>query len=316
MDWDALFSEKNITYGENAEALCTNFDLTPSQLVQLCAIPCGSDVQVAWVKEWTEEAIPDGELVPAGLHVVVKNADFLATQNEFMIYTDPTEKGKSVYLKLIDLRTFPASAPETRLNGMGGQIVKRMADAARAAHFVRLRLLAAGGRTWPDRVSGTRWGGYAAWPKYGFNAEIEGTDLTLFKEFQYHPKGLPSCRTVLEIMGLDGGPDFWKMCGSGHYMEFDLRAGSPSAKRLDAWLNPAVEGKGTKMRKKFVSTAQVTLDQPAKFAGAVSARTSVGQVSEGRMLPSSNTSEAKASIEKVKRHRHSGGAEIPAEIVD
>jgi hypothetical protein len=309
--WDKYFTGSGVEFNKDAEKLCKQVKLTTSQLLNLCAIPNDSNVSLAWKENWTEVEIPDGEQVPSGLHVTVINSELIASANEFILFTEPSGS-QSIYFKLIDLRPRLKSNTETVLKGLAGKIVATIVSEAQKLSFTRIRLLAAGGRTWPDREPGVRWGGYAAWPLYGFNMEILESDIALHEFFKFFPKYLSTYGTVLALRAAEGGLDYWKICGSGDYMEFDLSAESESIHRLKEW-------EATKSREEIKMTTQVrkpmkiNTSQPAQFAGNLPIR----QTSKTpTILRSLNNADSPTSIQRLKALRRAGGAEIPFEILD
>ncbi len=70
--------------------------------------------------------------------------------------------------------------------------------------------------------------------------DLGDTDISLISEFPHFPKDLSACATVRDVLGIEGGREYWKVCGNGHYMEFDLSSPStPSIITLDAFLGAA-----------------------------------------------------------------------------
>jgi hypothetical protein len=116
-------------------------------------------------------------------------------------------------------------------------MTQRVAEQAAALKFMRLQMFAAGGRQSPPRnEKGDRWKGYVAWPKVGFDMELTGTPeknkgWAIHEEFRYAPPRLKDCLWVGDLLDRELGSDFWKVCGDGHYTEFELAAESPSWKR-------------------------------------------------------------------------------------
>jgi hypothetical protein len=210
------------------------FTLTDRQLIEISGAPQNSAIYVTDKPEWTEVEIPDGEEVPSGILLTVINDNYLEQNNEIVIFREGHSRLTSVYLKLIMFR----DNPQTK--GIAGHMLATMVDGAIAAFpkAVRLRLLAAGGLLWEDRLPGLRWGGFAAWPKYGFDAPLPSATRALLPHFPYYPAALNTCTTVSQVLDRKGGREFWHIVGEGWYMNFNLAPGSPSRARLDQFLLP------------------------------------------------------------------------------
>jgi hypothetical protein len=308
-----FFKGKNIKFESANGPLLERWGLTKDDVIGLCAVPNDASVQLKSKVRWTKTEVPDGEQVPIGLHVRVTQQELFAEPSEFVIFREPNEC-RSLYYKLVIARAEPLSDPGFLLKGMGGEMIQRSVSTAQRLGFGRIRMLAAGGRTWPDRdeVTGNRWFGYLAWPRYGFNMPLLDSDKGLFRHFEHFPRELSTCNTVLALLSLAGGSDYWKVCGSGSYMEFDLREGSESAVKLADWCETASGSRGTEMVnvKKKVKV-QVDGTQQARFRGTP-AKT-LGPLSP---LPSLDNAQSGASVEEVKRLRRCGGVELPLEILD
>ncbi len=214
------------------------FPLNALQIIQLCGAPSGSTITLTEKLAWTHAELPDGEQVPLGLLITVSNDAYLEEPNEFVIYLDGHINAASIYLKLI---MFNDSH-----KGIAGHMVSLIAAAANATlpgGGTKLRLFAAGGRNWADmppsaKASGTvrRWGGYVAWPKYGFDMALLPATGVMARDFPYYPAGVAGCPNVSDVIDLKGGPEYWRCVGDGDYMNFDLKAGSQSRVRLDAFM--------------------------------------------------------------------------------
>lgn len=309
---ELFFTGENIKFDRSSDGLLESWSLTREDIIGLCAVPNGATVKLKSKTKWTKAEIPDGEQVPVGLHVSVTQPDLFAEPSEFMVF-DEASGHRSLYYKLVIARARPLSNPVILLKGMGGEMVRRSVAIARQLRFGRIRMLAAGGRTWPDRDdSGNRWLGYLAWPRYGFNMLLLESDRELFGHFQHYPRELSTCKSVLALLSLDGGPDYWKACGSGSYMEFDLQDGSDSVRKLQAWLDSTGRSRGEHMAnaKKRVKP-QVDGSQQAQFSGVLP------KTAKRLALQASlNDAQSAASVEQVKRLRRRGGVELPLEILD
>lgn len=235
----------------------------PEDIFELCAVPRNSEVEVKLVTDWEGKLEDPAELVPAGLHITVRAAGVINTTNEFVIYKrgDVEDAELWLYLKLID---FGSGAPK----GVGKELVRRIASAARRLDFVGLRLQAAGGRNWEPRNvdTGERWGGYYVWAKCGFDGSLTEEDETgrgfrdIVKYFPHVPGKLSKCTTVLQVAELDNGLDWWKLCGDGSYMTFMVQElNGPSWRRLD----PSLEDE---FMNTLEQTDELLLSQPAQFS--------------------------------------------------
>lgn len=123
-----------------------------------------------------------------------------------------------LYVK--DVAFANGSAPPYLAGAMLARIVRRCLSLGVDA----MDMLAAGGRLWPDMTPGRRWGGYAAWARYGFDMPLIPQDAALLQLFPYFPAhllGPPACATVQQVVKTPDGMDWWKMCGTGHFMSFD-----------------------------------------------------------------------------------------------
>jgi len=206
-------------------------ELDDALVVALVGAPTGSHIKVSLKRQWTDEEIPDGEEVPAGIFFVIVNDRYYDEPAEVVVFLDGLISRIGIYLKLIVFKNNPS------LKGIAGHMIHVMAEAAgNVPGSSRLKLWAAGGLLWEDMAPGVRWGGYVAWPKYGFDCVIPSPTRALFKHFPYYPAGLDSCRMVSDLLGLEGGRDFWRFAGEGSYMNFDLSPGSKSRLTLDRFL--------------------------------------------------------------------------------
>ncbi|MBV6803981.1 hypothetical protein KWH03_20330 [Xanthomonas campestris pv. lawsoniae] len=200
-------------------------------LIGLIGAPTKSKIRVVVKWEWSEEEIPDGEDVPPGILFLVENDKYFDEPAEVVVFLDGLRDKIGVYLKLIVFKDDPA------LKGLAGHMIHVMAEAAlKIPGTSRLKLWAAGGLLWDDMSPGVRWGGYFAWPKYGFDCIVPSPTRALFAHFPYYPAGLASCLKVSDVLSLVGGRDFWKIAGEGSYMNFDLAKNSKSRETLGKFL--------------------------------------------------------------------------------
>jgi len=212
------------------------FDLTRDQILGLSGALSGSTVTIFVKRYWTVQEVGDEE-VPAGLFFKVENATYISSHNIIGVFRDDPPGSCSLYLKLIDFITPTPSALKGLAARMLAVIVR---EALKLSGIKRLRLYAAGGRTWPDRDSATgeRWGGYVAWPTYGFDMLLCPETIKLTSLFPYCPPKLTACTKVSEVLALKPlEREYWKVVGDGDYMDFDLSAtSSASIVTLDAFL--------------------------------------------------------------------------------
>lgn len=212
------------------------FPLSDDQVKRLCGATTSAKVTVRYKSRWSEAEVGE-EDVPAGLFFEVENPAYNRSDCVVGIYLDAPSDELMLYIKSVNFI-------KGRVKSLAARMVAVIVREAKNIGITRLRLLAAGGRDWEDFESEgekpERWGGYFAWPVYGFNMDLGESDLSLMDEFPFFPKDLSACATVLDVLNLEGGREWWKVCGNGHYMEFDLSSAStPSIVMLDAFLGTA-----------------------------------------------------------------------------
>jgi len=206
------------------------FDLADAALLQLAGAPTGSDVTLVEKMDWTE--VDDGENVPSGVLLQVKNDEYFEQDLEVVIFLDGRVDVASLYIKLVMFRDIPER------KGIAGHMIGVMVDgAASLPRAKRIRLWAAGGFLWKDYAPGLRWWGYVAWPKYGFDCFIPNATLDLISRFHHYPRGLGACKRVSDVISIPGGKDFWKLAGEGDYMDFALAKNSVSMALLNNFLS-------------------------------------------------------------------------------
>jgi len=228
----------------NVVIMALGFELTDTELAGLCGAPTGSTVDVSLKRSVSYDPsrkndVDKFEIVPGGLLLSVRSSAYIASKNEVIVYSMEVRPGQlqyGIYIKLVDFlekgkgRAFP---------GIAGCFVKAIVDSASShVDFVQLRLHAAGGRSWNDRDNtGARWYGYVAWPRYGFDMNVDNLTKALFPLFKYEPKNLNACNKVSDVLALGkSGQEFWKVVGDGWDMSFDLSPSSSSFKTLNAFL--------------------------------------------------------------------------------
>ncbi|MFW3175358.1 hypothetical protein EX530_11875 [Xanthomonas phaseoli] len=206
------------------------FGLDDAVLIQLAGAPTDSDVTLVEKMDWPE--VDDGENVPPGVLLQVKNDQYFEQDLEVVIFLDGRVDVASLYIKLVMFRDIPER------KGIAGHMISVMVDgAASLRNAKRIRLWAAGGFLWKDYAAGLRWWGYAAWPKYGFDCFIPNATQDLITRFPYYPRGLGACKKVSDVIRLKGGKEFWKLAGEGDYMDFSLAENSVSMALLNNFLS-------------------------------------------------------------------------------
>jgi hypothetical protein len=183
------------------------------EICQITGAPSGATVTYKKVPEWRSWQVGE-DAPPPGLYFNIEHPTLIEGRAVVGLCNYGYARGMGVYLKDINLYK---SAPV----GMATTMLKRIARFCLENDIPRINLMAAGGRDWPDRTDGTRWGGYYAWPRMGFDMNLLKADLLLLAGFPNHPKHLRTCRNVQDVLKRNGGLEWWKVCGSGYFMEFD-----------------------------------------------------------------------------------------------
>lgn len=174
----------------------------------------------AWGNTGYDQPLP-------GLYFFSKHSVYITGVNRIgLCFTPPL--GYVAYIKDV---FFNKQAPI----GMCAIMLARIVRFCLRFNITRIRLLAAGGREWETQPFG-RWGGYYAWARLGFDMNLLPPDLLLATHFPYFPSHLSGCGTVQEVVQNEEGRDWWKMCGTGDFMEFDSSPASPALATLDAYL--------------------------------------------------------------------------------
>lgn len=148
--------------------------LSNQQIAGIAGAPTGSAISTSLFAQTT---MLGSEQVPAGVYFEIKNAQYIRTENVVGIFRESTS-AYGVYIKSVD---FIAGGPKGLAARMIAVIVRQ---ALAIGNIVRLRLLAAGGRSWDDldQPTGERWGGYVAWPTYGFDMNLLPDTLNIIPE--------------------------------------------------------------------------------------------------------------------------------------
>lgn len=283
-----------------------------SQLAMLAAAPTGSTVNAYWQEKWPKDSPNDEEKAPAGVVLEVLNSEYIASKNQLILYQEGKQKELCLYVKFIDMRPLPT------LKGIGGAIIWSIVEAVRklGLPIKRIRLFGAGGRLDSSTApSGKRWLGFVAWPRYGFDMKLTGSNKKILTNFPHYPSSLANCNSVTDMLELDGGADFWKYAGTGNEMEFLIDSDSRSNRILNNWYyggghEMTTENKGKQQNwgaagtAKFVVGNAPVVNTPRRRAGTAAA-----------YYPNDNPMSAKRAEKLATRGRESR-AEIPVELLD
>jgi hypothetical protein len=208
-----------------APASYVGISLTDDQVKLLSGAPSGSKVTVKYrsAADWQREGT-GADRPPPGLYFYITGPGIMPhAQNVVGIYQN-ADSTAGLYLKDIMLSD---SLPE----GAAGRMLVRMARAGVELGIKELRLLGAGGRSWPSMLGAERWKGYTAWPGYGFDMPLHQLTKGIVGQFPHHPPGLGSCYTVGDVLARPDGGLFWRIVGDGWFMTFDLTSKDTSSVR-------------------------------------------------------------------------------------
>ena len=156
---------------------------------------------------------------------------------------------------------------------------------------------------------------YFSWAKAGFDMKLTDNprkmeNWSISTHFPFVPEKLDGCNSVQDVFGLGKGADFWRLCGDGDYMEFDLASGSNSWDRLNSSLK-----EGTQMRQsKNGNSGRSWGDQSAAFSGELKApqRGAVPVAQAKRMtLTPLPVSSGRSGLPSVYTNVNRKGAELP-----
>ena len=210
-------------------ALLPRTGLTTAQIIALSGAPSGHTVELMWLDKayWAKQ--PDGDRTPTGLYFKV-TGPWIAQGQRHLVCIFKQGGWPCLYIK--DIFFDANKCPK----GLAGTMVKRMVRTATLMNFNSIQLLAAGGRYCPGvpNANGLRYGGYAAWPKYGFDMPLDKNNRALVQYFPHYPPKLSSCNTVQDLLALPGGPEYWKANGDGNFMKFTLKSTGAVRKLLRA----------------------------------------------------------------------------------
>lgn len=230
------FEQKH--FNPNSSTVCSHsidikqyygFPLTDIQIKRLSGAPTGSKIDVVYKQTWSPAELSH-ENVPPGLYFIVNNPQYISDNNQIGIFHDGSSTKVGVYIKLT---TFKKDAPRKIAARMLAIVIR---EALKLPGITRLKLLAAGGRRWSDIDSMTvqRWGGYVAWPTYGFDMPLLKNTIAISGQFRRYPRNISTCKTVRDVLTMQGGREYWRAVGDGWYMNFDLTStSSQSIKMLD-----------------------------------------------------------------------------------
>lgn len=205
----------------------TVLELSELEIGRLFMIPDDSSV-------WTSLVGEDAE-APAGLDIKSNNPFMDEDENaSVIVYCD--EDGAALRVNALFIRRLMLNddAP-ARLATIAFGL---MAISAYRLGFDHITLFAAGnGPISPNDPDG--YVGFAVWPKFGFDAQLNPAELNTAPS-----EALRACKTVQDVLAEDA--NWWNSHGRGREMSFDLRADSRSWKILlnylyQALLSPEIE---------------------------------------------------------------------------
>jgi hypothetical protein len=217
----------NFTAQAFSTALGGATSLSDEDIRNLAGAPSGSKIDMHLVTQWSDTG--DDRPSP-GLYLSVTHPQIIDGCNLIGLCHVPGV-GYHVYIKDVFFNDYAAP-------GVGGLACARVVRFCLATGVREIRLLAAGGRTWPDipNGQGKRWLGYYFWARCGFDMDLLSDDVRLGGEFRY-PSTLSGCIRVSQLLQANGGVDWWKVCGTGNFMAFDSSSEkSASVYTLEAYL--------------------------------------------------------------------------------
>lgn len=198
--------------------------LTDEDIAHLSGAPGGAHVVCEFRHTWTA-AETGADNPDPGLFFRVTHP-WIPQYNHIGLCLIASLKGKRYFrMYLKDVSFIHGAAP----SGVAGVLVARIARRCLKLGIPAMKLLAAGGRMWGDMQPGQRWGGFYAWPRYGFDMGLVPSDSALLDEFSKFPAhlvGPPRCATVQEVIRTAEGMNWWSICGTGWFMEFDCSSSS------------------------------------------------------------------------------------------
>lgn len=198
----------------------------------LAGAPCGSRIACKYVASWSDSG--DDRPKP-GLYFLVRHPAIINGNNAIGLCWGGPGIGYTIYIKDVFFNGQAAA-------GIGPLALAKIVRFCLQFDIRKIELLAAGGRTWPDirnagGVSLGRWAGYYFWARCGFDMPLQAQDRSLFQYFQRHPAHLINCTNVRDVIKEISGREWWKVCGTGCFMEFDCTTPrTASVQMLEAYL--------------------------------------------------------------------------------
>jgi len=208
----SCFNKKVTVDTEGRTFAINGLHLSPEDLAGLTGAPDGSHVVV---REGAN-----------GISLKADNLSFFEFPAEYTL-TPVVDSGDTLLLDETLMLKTSEDVPE----GIGLRIFATQAYTAVRLGIAAIALQAAGSRK--SRI----FNGYYTWPRYGFDAPLEGKDL------QRIPKELGTPVSVADLMETESGRTWWRENGHENYMEFDLTPGSRSWQTLIA----VMKEKGVKL---------------------------------------------------------------------
>ncbi len=205
--------EVDYRYDKPAQALARKVfgrDVTPDDLGRMIGMHRpGADVEVTADKN-------------DQLMVVVKHPEFRARRRFFR-----DKAGELVCQNTYIRATKPGG-------GLGTEIfndqIKALADAGVSKIIARAER-----GTDPD--TGKEYNGYYTWPRLGYDGPIPSDYYSSFGGlFGGMPAKFQKAKTFSELFEMEGGPEWWQAKGKTVELEFEVKEGSKSRKRLDMYV--------------------------------------------------------------------------------
>lgn len=194
------------------------FDVIADEtIIELCGAPVGAGVMLRF----------DGQ----ALFFDVVGSNYLRGMNTVSLHVDHVGE-PYLYVDFID---FVETAPA----GLGAAMLWRVVRACAALQIPRILLSAVGGRGYGPLPDGTRVMGYYAWPRYGFDGEVQSAeDARFFQQFPHFPEGLAdgTARSLLDLFASPGGREFWLVGGRTRDLTFEVASTSRSVITLHRYL--------------------------------------------------------------------------------
>ena len=182
------FAAQTITVDRNGVDILSHlgFNLTDTQIARISGAPTASTVTVIHHPD-----DPNGN-APTGIYFQTENKTYIDSVNLVGIFVaDPSLTTFGLYLEWIDfLETAPKSMAARMLAVM-------LRQAWKIPGLENFSLLAAGGRGWGNRDNGKRWGGFYAWPKYGFDMPLADENKEILPHFLNYPPKLNASATKI-----------------------------------------------------------------------------------------------------------------------